>query len=50
MALLRTICSGVIFVLSLLALLACATGIVGAWITKGTVDEASLAAIDLVSG
>ncbi|WP_129677529.1 hypothetical protein [Candidatus Chloroploca sp. Khr17] len=49
MVVLKKIGSGVIFVLAVLTLLLCVSGIIGSWFAKASVDEASLAAIDLVS-
>jgi small-conductance mechanosensitive channel len=47
MALLRRIAGGVVFVVALITFLLCATGTVGAWIAKATVDETTLAMIDI---
>lgn len=49
MAVFKKIGSGAIFALAVLALLLCVTGVIGSWFAKASVDEASLAAIDLVS-
>lgn len=49
MALVRRIAGGVVFVVALTTFLLCATGTIGVWIAKSTVDETTLALIDTVA-
>ncbi|WP_129677171.1 hypothetical protein [Candidatus Chloroploca sp. Khr17] len=49
MTLLRRIFAGVLFVLALLTFLLAATGTIGAWIAKATIDETTLAMVDVVT-
>ncbi|HMQ33028.1 MAG TPA: hypothetical protein PKD53_20020 [Chloroflexaceae bacterium] len=49
MALLQRIAGGVLFVIALIAFLLCATGTIGVWIAKSTVDETTLALIDTLA-
>lgn len=49
MALVRKILAGILFVLALLTFLLTATGTVGAWIAKATIDETTLAMVDVVT-
>lgn len=50
MAIARKIGSGTLFALAALTCLLCLAGVFGAWVGKATVDQTSLAAIDLVAG
>lgn len=49
MALVQRIAGGVMFVVALITFLLCVTGTIGAWIAKATVDETTLALIDIVA-
>jgi hypothetical protein len=49
MALLRRIAGGVVFVVALITFLLCATGTVGAWIAKATIDETTLVLMDTLT-
>lgn len=50
MTIARKIGSGILFALAVLTCVLCVVGVFGAWVGKATVDQTSLAAIDLVSG
>ncbi|MFV9507514.1 MAG: hypothetical protein AB4911_23420 [Oscillochloridaceae bacterium umkhey_bin13] len=49
MAIVRSIAGGIVFIIAVITFLLCATGTVGAWIAKATVDEASLAMLATIA-
>jgi chaperonin cofactor prefoldin len=49
MALLRRIAGGVVFLAALITFLLAATGTIGAWIAKATIDETTLAVMDTLT-
>ena len=49
MALVRRIAGGIVFVVALISFLLCATGTVGAWIAKATIDETTLVLMDTLT-
>lgn len=50
MVLLRKIGSGILFVVAIITFLLCATGVIGSWFAKITLDQTTIAGIELVNG
>lgn len=50
MAIARKVGSGILFALTIITFLVCVVGVVGSWFAKVMVDQAAVAAIDMVSG